>query len=120
MKIEVFHNIETDINDRPIGRLDGYQPFHRVVRVFATDVPDPYDDLTLCEIIRQMLNVGDDQRTVEYRQRGNRSLCIGDLVKIDERRWYAVARLGFTQVTNRPDTSGATVDGSTMLPEESV
>lgn len=114
MEVTVFHNIERDSNDRPSGLLDGYRPFHRVVRVYATTVPDTMDDLVACQLMFDLLN-GDT--AVDYRRRGNRSLCVGDLVRLDERRWYAVAPAGWTQLTNQPAIRHTSVLGSTELEE---
>lgn len=91
----VFHNL--------MFLLPGkYEPGDPAVQVFATTAPAGSDHLAVCEQMFHLLNVGDDPefgppdiRAVAYRARGNRSLCVSDLVCVDG-TWYACASAGFT------------------------
>lgn len=95
MKITVFHNVSTDEHGRLVGMLDGYQPGHALVPVaeYVRDVPDTTDFHELrkaAEEAYHVFNVGDDpdfgtpdERALVYRRRGNRSLSVGDVVRVD-------------------------------------
>ena len=123
MKVTVYHNVALDGAGRHLGILDGYQAEHPVTPVFATDLPDA-DDITACDQLYRLLNVGEDPslgdpdpRAVAYRQRGNRSMSIGDLVCIDG-RFYACTEDGWQSFATEPTVVRQTqAHGSTPLPE---
>jgi hypothetical protein len=98
--IRVFHNL----SDRAM--LSGYlgQP---AVEVLTYHEPPTARtcDVDLVESAFQLCNVGDDpefgdpdQRAIRYRNRGNRSLSIGDIVAVDG-RFYACQRIGWRRIT---------------------
>ncbi|HTJ68187.1 MAG TPA: hypothetical protein VL551_11710 [Actinospica sp.] len=117
-RLDALHNI---------GTAEGihvwhYEPGHPMTVVFTT-VIDPGDlaDEVLCEQVFALLNIGHhpaevglsaapDQRAVDYRERGNRSLSVGDTVAVTrgaQTVYYKVAMIGFTQIdapsiVNRP------------------
>ena len=123
MKVTVYHNVALDEAGRHLGILDGYQPDHPVTPVFTAELPDT-DDVTACDELYRLLNGGDDPsfgtpdpRALAYRARGNRSLSIGDLARIDG-RFYACAADGWEPVTAQPSIVHETeAHGSTPLPE---
>jgi hypothetical protein len=119
VRLDALHNI---------GTADGihvwrYEPGHPMTLAFATVVdPAELSDESLCEQVFALLNIGHDPadvgmgdapdpRALEYRERGNRSLSVGDAVAVTraggQTVYYAVAAVGFTQidppsVVNRP------------------
>ncbi|MBN1172641.1 MAG: hypothetical protein JXA67_10755 [Micromonosporaceae bacterium] len=102
--VRAYLNTTQDANGLPLGMLDGYQPGHELTLVFETTAPATDDDLTVCEQVFRLLNVGDDPefgtpdpRALEYRFKGHRSLSVGDVVDVDG-RYYACARFGFTAI----------------------
>lgn len=92
-RVRVFHN-----NDFFGGLRGGYQADHTVTEVYAydeTDLSPEDDDMVLVERAFELFNVGDDPergdpdtRALVYRERGNRSLSVGDVVAVDQ-RFYA-------------------------------
>lgn len=119
VRLDALHNI---------GTAEGihvwhYQPGHPMTLAFTTVVdPGNQTDEVLCEQVFALLNVGHhpaevglsagpDQRAVNYRERGNRSLMVGDAVAVtragEETVYYKVAMIGFARVdtpsiVNRP------------------
>lgn len=91
--------------------LRGYQAGNTVTEVFAydeTDLDAEIDDLALAERAFELLNIGDDpsfgtpdQRAVDYRGRGNRSLSVGDVIAIDERFWSCDS-VGWRELDEQP------------------
>lgn len=89
--VQVFHNVTTDEQGRPLGMLVGYQLGHEVVHVATLtldlDTTDPQPALNQTF---ELLNVGDDPdfhnpphpQAVAYRQRRNRSLSVGDVAEV--------------------------------------
>jgi hypothetical protein len=53
----------------------------------------------MCDFVFWLFNVGEDTdpHARAYRERGNRSLSVGDVVQI-EQHWFAVAAIGFTAI----------------------
>src|SRR5689334_19467441 len=107
MNVTVYHNVALDEAGRHLGMLDGYAPAHPVMPVFTAELPDS-DDITACDQLYRLLNVGDDPdfgtpdiRALEYRMRGNRSMSVGDLARIDG-RLYACAVDGWVPLTVEP------------------
>lgn len=98
--VTVYHNSQEDEHGRHVGMLDGYLHGHVLVPV-ARYTEDCILDVHACELAFHLFNVGDDptfgtpdERAIEYRRRGNRSLSKGDVVCIQEdgdTRWYACA-----------------------------
>lgn len=104
MKVTIWHDVERDFQDRPLGMLDGYSPGHKVVAVFRYDEPDGTDPHEVANRAYHLFNVGDDPdygvpdvRAVAYRAAENRSLSKGDIVQVDE-LWLACARSGWDRV----------------------
>lgn len=101
VRVRAFHNIDA-------GFL-AYKPSDRVTLVFAAAEPAAAPE-AICEALFELLNIGDDPalgtpdpRAVAYRERGNRSLSVGDVVAVDKRPdgpadFYAVASTGFTSI----------------------
>lgn len=123
--VRAYHNIGADLEGRPTGFLDGFAPGDPVVWVFAAELDGERfgSDLAACEEVYKLLNVGDDPdimggrpdpRAVAYRQAGNRSLSIGDLVSVAG-RFYACASVGFTRLTVDPVVCVQTRYGTTPL-----
>jgi hypothetical protein len=124
IEIRAFHNIATQFG-RPLG-FDGYVPGQPVVPVFATREPVG-DLLKRCDAVFELLNIGDDPamvqspdpRAIEYRQRRNRSLSVGDVVSQslgESTAYFAVARFGFERI-DPPRIVRKTVPGTTPLDE---
>lgn len=101
----VYLNTTTDVSGRPKGFLDGYQPGDFLERVLEYRLPVLPTVAGINAALEQVffdLNVGDDpafapvpkEAVLKYREAGNRSLSVGDVVEILDRR-YAVARTGF-------------------------
>lgn len=118
VRLDALHNI---------GIAEGihvwrYEPGHPMTIVFTTVIdPGNLEDEVLCERVFSLLNIGHhpaeagmsaepDQRALEYRERGNRSLSVGDAVAVTRGKqtiYYEVAMIGFTQIddpsiVNRP------------------
>jgi hypothetical protein len=108
--VRVFHNnnprdaMVFGFQPAPYQDGDTQQPAHTVTEVFS--YPAQPDDPHPVPFAYDLCNVGDDPaffnppdpRAVEYRERANRSLSVGDVVAVhDERgtRWYACASVGF-------------------------
>ena len=121
MKVTVYHNVALDHAGRHVGMLDGFQADHPVTPVFTAELPETAD-LAACDEMYRLLNIGDDPafgtpdlRAQEYRMRGNRSLSVGDLARIED-RFYACARSGWLRLEAEPTiTREARVPGTTPL-----
>lgn len=108
----VFHNVAANERGWPLGMVEGHRPEHEIVLVAKLDVDADRDHLVICEAIHLLFNVGDDpefgkpnQRAIDYRARGNRSLSRGDVVGFHqngEAKFYAVASMGFEPLTGPP------------------
>ena len=129
--IRVFHNnnprdgMVFSFQPAPYHLGDTELPAHTVTEVFSyTALPDDQHPL---QFAYDLCNIGDDPsffdppdpRAVEYRDRGNRSLSVGDVVAVhdEERgtRWYAVAGTGFDALTQAPLIQNAEHDGTTPV-----
>lgn len=123
MKVTVYHNVALDDAGRHLGILDGYQPDHPVTPVLATELPEG-DAIAVCDELYRLLNIGDDPnfgapdpRALEYRMRGNRSLSIGDLARLDG-QFHALTADGWQPLAAEPTIVRETqAHGSTPLPE---
>lgn len=101
--VTIWHNTATDAQGRPTGMLDGYQPGHPMVRVFAYQA-DPAGQApeVIAEEAFAICNghpadaVGEDLSR-RYYACGLRSLSVGDVVAAGE-TGLAVARAGWTPV----------------------
>jgi hypothetical protein len=128
--VRVFHN-----NNPRDGMMLGFQPApymvggteqpaHTVTEVFSypllPDAPHPV------QFAYDLCNVGDDPdffqppdpRAVEYRDRANRSLSVGDMVAVHDEhgtRWYAVADAGFDALDPAPVIDNAEQFGTTPV-----
>ena len=119
-RVRVFHN-----NEVPESFLRGYETGQTVTEVFAFDEtnfdPKIHDHLSLAEHAFELLNIGDDpefgtpdQRAVDYRRRGNRSLSVGDVLAIDE-RFLSCDRIGFRELDQPPAIQQLRQHGTTPL-----
>lgn len=116
-RVRVFHNY----NFRDGVR--GHQPGHRMTEVYAydeTDLGPEDDDMVLLERAFELFNVGDDPdrgepdtRALVYRERGNRSLSVGDVVAVDQ-RYYACDPFGWRELEDLSIQQQQT-DGTTPL-----
>lgn len=128
--VRVFHN-----NNPRDGMVFGFQPTsyqvgdteqpaHSVTEVFSyTARPD---DPRPVQFAYDLCNIGDDPscfdppdpRAVEYRDRANRSLSVGDVIAVHDEhgtRWYAVAGAGFDALDQAPLIENAEQDGTTPV-----
>ncbi len=98
---------------------------HTVTEVFTyTALPD---DPHPVQLAYDLCNIGDDPaffdppapRAVEYRDRANRSLSVGDVVAVrdDEHgiRWYACASFGFDALDQAPVIENGEQHGTTPV-----
>jgi len=117
-RVRVFHN-----NDVRESFLRGYQAGQTVTEVFAYDQPTlDTDDLGLAErAFEPLFNIGDDpsfgepdQRAVDYRSRGNRSLSVGDVIAIDE-LFLSCDSSGWRELDQEPDIQQRQQHGTTPL-----
>lgn len=123
--VRVYHGIATDDQGRSIGMVDGYRDGHPVVLVFTHRIEGRSHAYVLQELYR-LLNVGDDPEfgtpdpaAVEYRQRGNRSLSMGDVIEIDD-TFYAVRDTAWEQLAERPFVVATSRPGSRPVPAADV
>ncbi len=144
MKITVWHNIARDENNRPLGLMDGYrvhQPLVPVAMISSSALSIHGPALgaggpsivgrrdALLEWVFELYNVGEGGLARDYRQAGNRSLSVGDVVQFSTRPdtapvvgtgdvWYACGSTGWEPV-NTPlwFAIGASVYGSTSVDE---
>jgi hypothetical protein len=119
VRLDALHNLSM-AEGTPIW---GYEPGHQMVVVFTTTVePGDLADMTLCEQVFMLLDIGHDPadvdlpeepdpRALAYRERGNRGPMSGDAVAVAragaETVYYAVAWRGFERIdppsiVNRP------------------
>lgn len=119
VRLDALHNLSM-AEGNPVWR---YEPGHPMTFVFTTTVePGNLADLTLCEQVYLLLDIGHapadverpkqpDPRALTYRAHGNRGPMVGDAVAVTragaETVYYAVAFSGFTRidppsVVNRP------------------
>lgn len=106
--ITVFHNIATDEQGRMLGMLDGYVEGHPLVPVASYCDDEGGRRHAACERAFHLLNVGHDpdfgtpdERAVTYREQGNRSLSVGDVVQVTEgvlSAWFSCDATGFSHI----------------------
>ncbi|MDT7785203.1 MAG: hypothetical protein QOF58_3622 [Pseudonocardiales bacterium] len=115
VSIRVFHN-----NNLPTSMLDGYKSRDTVTEVYLY-VEDALDDHVLLGRAFDLFNIGHDpefgvpdERAVEYRDRGNRSLSVGDVVAIDD-RFYTFDRVGRRRLEEQPTIRQRASHGTTPL-----
>ncbi|NUT48297.1 MAG: hypothetical protein HOV94_13455 [Saccharothrix sp.] len=99
MRLRVMHNTNR------LATVFGYTPSDQVVEVYAFDYPGSGDHLEVCEVVFTLFNVGHlsesgspDPEAVAYREGGNRSLSVGDVVGCDG-RFYACFPEGWREVS---------------------
>ncbi|MFC4859254.1 hypothetical protein [Actinophytocola glycyrrhizae] len=131
--VRVFHNnnprdaMVFGFQPAPYQVGDTEQPAHTVTEVFSyTALPDdPYP----VQFAYDLCNIGDDPtffdrpdpRAVEYRDRANRSLSVGDVVAVHDNRgergtrWYACAHAGFDLLDQGPVIENAEQHGTTPI-----
>lgn len=113
MLVEVFHTTNT--------RDAGWEPTTEVIKVaeFTIDATDP---IRACDLAFMLFNVGHepefmndkpDQRAIDYRARGNRSLMIGDVVAVDGVFYDLTRRDGWTRRAAAPQISTTAIELST-------
>lgn len=91
MKLTIFHNEATDEAGRHTAWLEGYQPGDPMREVFTYE-SDHTEPLTALAHAWWLFNVGDDPDlsdppnpvSLDYRQRGLRSLSLGDAITVSE------------------------------------
>jgi hypothetical protein len=128
--VTVFHNVATDYAGRPLGMLDGYAPGHPLVPVAQWPAADGVSVAQAAGLAFDVLNVGDDPefrpdgpdaRAVEYRARANRSMSVGDVVRIQNAAgdvWLACASFGWDTVQAPAWIArNASAYGTTPLPD---
>lgn len=108
MQVDVYHNVAVE-NGFPLGVLDGFQPHHMVTKVATLELTGGLIDDVLGSVFT-LLNVGDDPhyypepdpQALKYREAGNRSLSVGDVVSVHTphsgEQWYAVERVGWARI----------------------
>ena len=112
VRLDALHNLSM-AEGTPVWR---YEPSHPMTVVFTTTIdPGELDDVTLCEQVFMLLDIGHDPADVErpeepdpralaYRGAGNRGPMVGDAVAVTragaETIFYAVAGRGFEQITS--------------------
>ena len=110
VRLDALHNLSM-AEGTPAWR---YEPGHPMTVVFSTTVdPGELADMTLCEQVFMLLDIGHDPadvdlpevpdaRALAYRERGNRGPMVGDAVSVTragaETLYYAVASLSFTPI----------------------
>ncbi len=108
----------------PYRAGDTAQPAHTVTEVYSyTELPnDPHP----VQFAYDLCNIGDDPtffdtpdpRAIEYRDRGNRSLSVGDVVAVHDNRgtrWHACAHTGFDLLSQAPAIENAEQHGTTPI-----
>lgn len=100
--VTVYHNIATDDVGRLVAMMDGYQVGHPLVPVaqFKADALEGVlgTAALVLEAVYRELNIGEQGSVAHaYRARGNRSLSVGDVVRIGENR-FACASFGWKQI----------------------
>lgn len=130
MNVEVYHNVATDDQGRHIGMLDGYMPQHPIVMVAQFRYDELPSSYAAAEFAYRVLNVGDDPEFTdqekpeaaiarEYRSRGNRSLSVGDVVKVED-DWLKCDHIGFSRLPAPPTkVVSRKVAGTTPIPTDS-
>lgn len=100
--IRIFHN------QRRLAMALGYRGSDTVTEVFSTTGEPGLDPLAQCAVAFHLFNVGDDpdfgpvdQRAVDYRARGRRSLSVGDVIAVGDQhgeQYFACTVHGFTPI----------------------
>jgi hypothetical protein len=116
-----WHNVTRDESGRHLGMVHGYRPGHLLVPVDKFDVDSPSENL-LDDLFR-LFNVGDDpdfgppdEHALAYRQRGNRSLSVGDVIQVND-HWWSCESHGWNHIET-PDSEqldGHAIDGSSRI-----
>lgn len=89
---------ELHVEARDVRMFMAYEPGDIMHLAFEYPHDDHVEDLILCEEAFRWFNIGDKLPVVRrYRQAGNRSLSVGDVVVIDDRA-YAVAPFGWDRL----------------------
>jgi len=118
-RVRVFHN-----NQAREAMLTGYEIGHTVTEVYTYDETDPAataDDLDVADRAFELFNIGDDPaygtpdpRAVEYRDRKNRSLSVGDVLAIAG-RFHACDFTGWREMGKQPTIRQQPERGTTPL-----
>lgn len=109
----VFHNLDSHFMH--------YEPGHRLVPVFEHEFQNDHT-YDILNHLWWLLNVGDDPDlggphplATEYRARRNRSLSVGDVVKLGD-DWWTVADFGWDPIDAPADSIvSETVHGTTPI-----
>lgn len=124
--VTVYHN-----NNPRDARVFGYKQDHTVTEVFRYETRDSDRTATAyAEQAFELFNIGDDptfgtpdQRAVDYRARKNRSLSVGDVVRVQGLAWLpdevsdvflACGSYGWTLI-NAPTVDNQTSHGTTPI-----
>lgn len=96
MRVRIFHNTN------PLALAQGYRPSSSVREVYAyettlTDHAQALKEGFFLFNLGYQPDFASDFRAVDYRQRGHRSLSVGDVVEVDG-RFYAYAHRGWTDI----------------------
>lgn len=102
-KVEVYLNEETDPDGRPTGMLKGYRLGDALRLAIGYEAEG--DDLDIAEEAFYEFNVGEGPLAQEYRAGRNRSLSVGDVVKVDGVP-YAVDMMGYKKLLGSKRTAG--------------
>lgn len=115
-KVEVYLNETVDEDGRPTGFFMGYREGDTMR--LAISYEDDGDDMEIAARAFEEFNVGTGPLAQEYRAGRNRSLSVGDLVKIDGVA-YSVEPFGWERRAKKAAQSTAperrTVNGMTFL-----
>lgn len=115
-KVEVYLNETVDEDGRPTGFFMGYREGDTMR--LAISYEDDGDDMEIAERAFKEFNIGSGPLAQEYRAGRNRSLSVGDLVKIDGVA-YSVEPFGWERRAKKAAQSTAperrTVNGMTFL-----
>jgi hypothetical protein len=93
--VRIFHNAARDEAGRNLGFF-GYQAEHPMVLVFAYTTSSDTDGVAVEEAFEEF-NIGEGPLAQAYRDRGLRSLSVGDVVAVDD-RYHACAESGWARV----------------------
>lgn len=99
--VTVYFNLHTD-------HFFGYEPGHPVRQVFSYEAPSTSDLMGLADEAFGAFNapyelLAEPYRVVaeQYRAAGNRSLSVGDVLKVDD-TWLACASAGWVKLEQVP------------------
>jgi hypothetical protein len=122
--LTVWHNVATDAQGRHTGMLDGYQPGHPMVRVFAYQAdpagrsPEAIAEEAFAICNGHPRDAGGEDLSRRYYERELRSLSVGDIVSVGEIP-LAVGRAGWTPVRGGLNQVATDEHGTHPMPARS-